>query len=119
YSEFAKTLRTWFVAYGIGAPALLVTTGDLWERLVQAHGARRVMALFLVGVGAQVVQAFTYKTCMWYLYLAELKPKLIETRRHRACVTISETFGIELLFDFATLGAFALATWILFRDLAG
>lgn len=64
------------------------------------------------------MQAFVYKTCMWYLYVAELKPRLTDTRRHRVCVYVSEAFWIEFGLDFVTLMAFAIATAMMFDRLA-
>ena len=114
YAEFAKTLRTWFVAYGIGAPVVVLSNDKLRETLRLSGEARTVTSLFLMGVGVQVAAALIYKMCMWYLYLAELQPRLHETRRYRISVYVSEAFGIELFFDLVTLGAFGIATWRLF-----
>ncbi len=117
YAEFAKTLRTWFVAYGIGGPILLVTRPELTTKVVQAGKAAAIGRLFLMGVALQIAQALIYKTCMWYLYLAELKPALKKTSRYKTSKYISEAFWIELLCDLGTVAAFGLATWMLFRIL--
>ena len=34
YEEHAKTLRTWLVAYGIGAPVVFLTNEQLSKRLL-------------------------------------------------------------------------------------
>lgn len=113
YSEFAKTLRTWFIAYGIGGPVLLLTHADLADKVVRSGRASRIAALFLTGVAFQVGAALTYKVCMWYLYLAEMKPSLRQTPRHKVVEYLSEAFWLEMLFDIGTIGAFTAATLML------
>ncbi len=48
YEEYSKTLRTWFVAYGIGAPVLVLNNDELrravvvsvkWWKRVEASSA--------------------------------------------------------------------------------
>ncbi len=41
YAEHSKVIRTWFVAYGIGAPVLLLTNEAL-ARTLKASGSVRV-----------------------------------------------------------------------------
>ena len=49
YAEFAKTLRTWFIAYGIGAPALVLSNKDLWNTVKGSGNLIYIAALFLLG----------------------------------------------------------------------
>lgn len=42
YAAFARTLRTWFVAFGVGVPALLVTSEHARDILVESGCARRL-----------------------------------------------------------------------------
>src|SRR5688500_2717515 len=71
YEEYSKTLRTWFVAYGIAAPAFLLSSDSLRTAITNAGVARSIGALFLVGVGLQVVLAAINKAAMWLLYYYE------------------------------------------------
>ncbi len=67
YEEHSKVLRTWLVAYGIGAPVLFLTNETLAAKLAGSAVAGRVAALFLVGVAAQVLLAAFNKTVMWVI----------------------------------------------------
>jgi hypothetical protein len=58
YMEYNKVLRTWFVAFGVGGPALFLVNEKIADRLAKAGCLREVAVLFLVGAGAQVVVAF-------------------------------------------------------------
>ena len=74
YSEFARTLRTWFVGYGVGAPALVLTQAELRQRLANAGDLPTLGAFFLSGVFLQVLLTLIYKTAMWELYMVEIHP---------------------------------------------
>jgi hypothetical protein len=75
YAEFAKNLRVWFLAYGIGATAIFVTNEGAGKRLLSSGAAEGVVYLFLIGVGLQILVALMYKTAMWYLYMGEFDAK--------------------------------------------
>lgn len=71
YGEYSKTLRAWFVAYGVGAPVLLFTN-DAFVRALRASGAAKYAAtLFLSGVALQILLASLNKVTMWTLYFGE------------------------------------------------
>jgi hypothetical protein len=55
YDEFAKTLRTWLVAYGIGGPVLLLTNETVRQAIAKSGAARCIAGTFLLGVGLQVL----------------------------------------------------------------
>ena len=110
YIEFAKTLRTWFVAYGIGAPILVHNQESLRAALRAAPDADRIVWCFLGGVLLQITAALTYKIAMWYLYVGELYPTFRSTRRYRVSDWISVALWLELLFDLGTILLFARAT---------
>src|SRR5437667_8179111 len=76
YNEFAKALRTWFVAYGIGGPVLLLTNETLRSRIAASGSARYIAAAFLLGVAAQILLAILNKTTLWFCYRAAREPKL-------------------------------------------
>ncbi len=65
YEEYSKVLRTWFVAYGIGGPVLLLTNEALAKAIKTSGQGRGLAALFLIGVGLQVVLAAMNKFSMW------------------------------------------------------
>jgi hypothetical protein len=125
YEEYSKTLRTWFVAYGIGAPVLVLNSDNLRAALVASGGARTTALLFLAGVGLQVLLATVNKTVAWVIY-AELESPLAaedskpSTRwRFKVADAISEQFWIDFVVDIATGVVFVLGSLRIFSIAAG
>ena len=110
YAEFAKTLRTWLIAYGIGVPALLVSTDKCWEKIVATGQIRSLGMIFLSAVAIQVAVALLYKSLMWQLYIAEIHPEREQTRLYRFAQYVSDLFWPEFLLDVISFGLFAWAT---------
>jgi hypothetical protein len=115
YASAMTNLRTWLVAYGIGAPVLFLSNEELWQALAQAKCASCVGILFLAGVGLQVLIALINKTIMWWCYYGEAKPSVKEHRRYKAFSWLSEQFWIDLVIDAASIALFITATYIVFR----
>src|SRR5690348_1957174 len=90
YSEFAKTLRTWFVGYGVGAPALVLTQTELRQRLANAGDLPILAGCFLSGVFLQVALTLLYKTAMWELYMSEIHPRRPKGQWFQSAFWISE-----------------------------
>jgi hypothetical protein len=110
YSEFAKNLRTWFLAYGIGAPALLISNQNAWTALKQSGGLKLVATLFLIGVAFQIAQALLYKHAMWHLYYAELEPSHKKTWLFAISDKLSYSHVFEIATDVGTVLVFSAAT---------
>lgn len=36
YAGFARNLRIWFVAYGIGGPVLFLTNSEVWQKVSES-----------------------------------------------------------------------------------
>lgn len=114
YAEYNRTLRAWFVVFGVGGPATLIVNKDLSLQLAQAGALRYVVALFLVGAAAQVAIALINKTASWYCYAAELHPKLARTPAHRFWAWVNQQFILDVVMDLASVVTFSLAIWKLF-----
>lgn len=110
YAEFAKTLRTWLIAYGIGVPALLVSTDKCWDKIAATGQMRTLGIVFLSGVAIQVVVALLYKSLMWQLYIAEVHPEREQTWLYQFAQKASDLFWPEFLLDILSFGLFAWAT---------
>jgi hypothetical protein len=119
YAEFAKTLRTWFVGYGVGAPALILTQHDLRQRLIDADRMRTLGWLFLSGVLVQVLLAWLYKTAMWELYLAETDTRRRSGWWYVSANAITEATWVEVVADIVTIVLFSVATIVAFVALTG
>ena len=110
YFSFSKNLRTWLIAYGIGAPILFASQDSFSQLLKQRSEMCFVICMFLIGVAVQVLSAFLYKASMWYIMWGAMKPEFKSTRRYNTANWVSEQFWLDLLFDVASIGVFAWAT---------
>jgi hypothetical protein len=110
YAGFARTLRVWFIAYGIGGPTVFLTNEVAGARLFTSGAGGAVAYPFLGGVAVQIALALFYKTAMWYLYMGEFNPKIKASLLHKVSDWLSESYWIELVGDLATLGLFGWAT---------
>jgi len=119
YDEFAKVLRTWFVAYWIGGPVLLLNNETIRSKIARSGSARYIALLFLIGVGLQVLLALLNKTALWLCYMAEREPKRRARWLYRAAESFAYEFCIDLLFDLVSLGLLGLATYRVFIILTG
>lgn len=119
YAGFARNLRTWFIAYGIGGPVLFISQSYVTEALVKRGAAREVAYAFLGGVVVQITAALLYKTAMWYCYQGELDPAFKESRRFRLASFISCAYWLEVFLDLVTSALFAWATWRVLSVITG
>lgn len=114
YEGHATTLRTWLVAYGIGAPVLFLTNAEATTKLAAAPGARCITLLFLVGVALQVGLAALNKTIMWCCYHVERNSDDAVKFPFALAKRMSRWFAIDFLLDVASLVLFSVATWRVF-----
>ena len=122
YARYATHLRTWFIAYGVGAIVLLCRMeGPLFSK----HGllTSRVLAPFLVGICAQVLLAFVNKYANWAEYailagkpasLQSGRPETKQPRWLRLGFWLSDKIAIDLILDVSTLVAYSWGTVRLF-----
>ena len=113
YSDFAKNLRIWFLAYGIGATALFVTNEPAAKKLLGSGHALHVVYLLVAGVAVQVFVAVLYKGIMWFLYMGELFPDRKTSCVYKLADRVSTRYWPELVCDLATIACFGGATWFL------
>jgi len=111
YDEYAKILRTWFVAYRIGGPLLLVSNHAIRTRITTSGWCRWIALAFLTGVGFQVLLTIANKTALWGCYRAARQPRLIERPIYRAAQWFAYTLWVDLLIDVLSLLAFSWATY--------
>ncbi|MBI2425315.1 MAG: hypothetical protein HYV27_20990 [Candidatus Hydrogenedentes bacterium] len=117
YQVYSNTLRTWFVAYGIGAPVLLISKEASWKLISCSSHARTIGILFLAGVALQVFLAMLNKNIMWMCYRGD-GDELIEARRwYKFSAWCSEQYTIDMFMDIAALGCFMYATYLTYSVL--
>jgi hypothetical protein len=119
YAEYNRTLRAWFVIFGVGGPATLLAREGLAERLAAAGELGLVAALFVLGAAAQVLIALLNKTASWFAYHGELSKPFRRTRRYRAMTWVNNQFWLDVAMDMVSIAAFATAIWRLFSVLGG
>jgi hypothetical protein len=113
YLEYNRVLRTWFVAFGVGGPALFLVNDKIAGRLVEARQLRLVVILFLGGALAQVLGALLNKIANWYVYHGTIDSAALATRRYRVADWFINQFWPDILLDLLTIGAFGSAAWLL------
>jgi hypothetical protein len=108
-------LRTWLVAYGIGAPIALLTNAAFADAIRNSGQSKYIAGAFLAGVAGQVVLATINKVSMWALYYGETQARFKETMRYRVAHWFSESYLLDLFLDIGAIAAFAWASWTAFR----
>jgi hypothetical protein len=119
YLEYNKILRTWFVAFGVGGPALLLTHDRLIRQLTGVGNLKCVLGLFLVGVAVQVFGAFVNKVANWYVHQAYTREEeLWRLRRYQFFEWIAGQFWIDVVMDIVTIVVFGWAAVLMLTALA-
>lgn len=118
YIEYNKVLRTWFVAFGVGGPALFLVNEKIAHQLLETNSLRWVAACFLGGAVAQVVGAMINKFANWYVYMAAIRDRSNSTWRHKFAEWLIEQFWIDMVIDVSTIVVFGLAAWQMFTVFA-
>ncbi len=130
YAEHSKTLRAWFVAYGIGGPVVLLSSDEAWDSLVKSGCGRYVGLLFIFGGIIQILSSLLNKHSMWLLYLEEVEAKERKTNgvteipiterkpTYRLADWYSKQTWIDVLLDIYTLIFFSWATRLAFDVLS-
>jgi hypothetical protein len=113
YAAFARTLRLWFIAYGIGGPAS-VLANDGMANAIKASGYGPLIAYTFFGaVGLQVLLAVVFKYSMWFQYRAEYDETVQKSWQHGVACWIGETYWLEAAGDLITLFLFGSVTFLL------
>jgi hypothetical protein len=115
YAYYAKTLRAWLVAYGVGGPALIITHPETLRSLSNRGCASTVGWLFFCGVAAQVLIAFLNKIAMWYIYRCEAHSEFIDSFSYKCADEFSENFWLDILLDLVSIICFTIATILVFK----
>ena len=111
YFEYNKILRTWFVAFGVGGPAMFLVNDDIARALNDSGNLKCVAGLFLGGAAAQVAGSFINKVGSWYEYYATVDKTAGRTLHCRLAVWLMHQFWIDVLIDAATIAMFGTAIW--------
>ena len=112
YRGYAKLLRAWLVAYGVGGPVLFLTQAPVAECIRASGHAACIVYLFLAGVAAQVLITFINKCISWGLYARARRER--QRWYDRYISIISACFWLDMLADAASIVLFGWASvWVL------
>jgi hypothetical protein len=117
YEDYSKTLRTWLVAYGVGAPVLFLTNERVSTLIAKSGLGRPIALMFLIGVALRILLAVVNKTAMWTCYYGEQNPDFKARRRWKVADWVSEQFWFDFAIDGLTVVLFSWATWCAFNVL--
>jgi hypothetical protein len=117
YAEFSRTLRTWFVAYGIGGPVVLLSNDAAWAGLRKSPHLSFLGLLFFLGGALQVVSALLNKHSMWYLYFGEFKAETKKRCSYRISYWYSDQGWVDVVLDIITIVLFGWATFLAFSEI--
>ena len=117
YQEYSKTLRTWFVAYGVGAPVIFISNEALTTKFLGAASARCLIAAFFAGVLIQVVLTIINKHIMWGCYYGEIIPSFQSTRRYKVADWFSKQYWIDVILDLLSLILLSYASFGIYKIL--
>jgi hypothetical protein len=115
YRQHATTLRNWFVAYGVGGPALLLTNEKLQSTLRTYGRIESIGWCFLVGVGLQVLLSFFDKYADFVCYWRCLENVTTPTSSQKIASWWAKSNWPSILIELTSMGLFALATGTVFR----
>jgi hypothetical protein len=109
YAEYNKLLRTWFVTFGVGGAALLLTNDTIATKLATRELLRPVVLSLFVGSAAQVLLALINKTANWFVYEAYVPGGKRGTKRLR-CAEWPGSYWIDLALDLLSVATFCYAS---------
>lgn len=115
YEEHSKVLRTWLVAYGIGAPVVFLTNETVSKLVLGSQNSQCIAGSFLVGVALQVILAAINKHTMWILYYGETDEPFQESYWYKIANWISDRILIDFFVDLLSFVLFAYATLLMYE----
>ena len=116
YRIHATALRNWFVVYGIGGPALLLSNDSVFKKAQDTGITETIGGCFLLGAACQVVLSLIDKYADWVCYVRASSAVAAgaRTRTQRIADWWLEFDWPSMLLDLTTMGTFGYATCTLF-----
>lgn len=117
YQESNKTLRTWFVTFGIGALTLFILHPEVVKPLKAVGSFGPIIKLYLAGCGAQIAVALINKFGGWHAYNAARDSDLESNWWYQFWAWLFSQFWLDMLADCLSLVTFGAATYLIFISL--
>lgn len=115
YWRYCAAVRNWLVAFGIGSCVLLVSEKAGIFKDVSQQRRTHIVIWLLVGVICQILLALVNKYIHWCIYWGMEDEKFRKGPCYRIAEKLSRCFWIDVLVDIASVFAFAIAIWMMFR----
>ena len=109
--EYNKILRTWFVTFGIGCPALFLVNKELATQLVKLGELHFVAVLFLIGAATQILGSLVNKFSNWYIYCESIDTDQAGHWKYKVSAWLIDQIWIDIFLDLITIVCYGLATW--------
>ena len=110
YEEYAKVLRAWLVAYGVGGPILFLTNDSIYTKISTSNISKLTIYAFFVGVALQIFIAILNKYMNWYLHYGENNQIIKSSISYKICYWVSDQVWIDILCDLGAIALFGYAT---------
>lgn len=113
YNDYNKSVRTWFVSFGLGGPALFLVHPELVTSLRNAGVLALTIIPFLLGCACQILVALANK----YIAYAYYNAKVSKKEMPKFWDNLGEKIWIDKSCDMLTFLGFALAIGVMVRTL--
>lgn len=110
YAEYSRTLRTWFVAYGVGGPVVILAQDKVASLVINSGYGWRIAAFFSTGVLLQILLALINKYAAYANYAGEADADYRDRWWFTFGAWISRQFLIDLVIDVLTAACFIYST---------
>ena len=117
YANYNEKLRTWIVAYAIGAPVFFFSNSLLGPKVLELGQRNCIVFLFLSVSFLQVSLAFLNKWCAHNNYYSLVKESHSDTKLYKCLKYLNDHPQIDVGFDIASIISLVMATWILLTNL--
>lgn len=114
YAALTRTLRTWLVGYGVGAPVIVASQENLAAAVRSSPWGGAMIFCFLGGVSLQLFDLLLQKIIAWLNY-DDTFPARPKRRLHRWGQWRLKSMVATFLPDFLTIILFVLGTILLLQ----
>lgn len=115
YSEYSKSLRLWFISFGIGGPVLFLSN---WNNLTcLSINFFSISVWFVLGVILQILLAILNKYSSWVGYYGEFKPSYQQSKVYKLVEKLSCKIIIDIVIDILTILCYAIAIMLIANTL--
>ena len=109
FLEYARLLRTWLVAFGIGGPILFLNIQGVYDTLRASDDRWLLLSVFFAGLGLQVLSALLHKWVAWFVVVGAVSERVRRLPLYRFSIFMANFPWIGVIADVGTVVLFAYA----------